>query len=50
LLHSIRIHVPRRYPTAAQLEGINASLEKCIAQTPAMAKDDFEAKVASFSH
>lgn len=50
LAHTIKIHIPRRYPTAAQLNAINASLEKCIAQTPAMAKEDFEAKVAAFSH
>lgn len=50
LAHSIRVHIPRRYPTAAQLEGINASLEKCIAKAPAMTKEDFEAKAAAFSH
>ena len=49
LAHIIKTNVPRRYPTVAQLEGVNASLEKCIS-SPAMAKNDFEAKVAAFSH
>lgn len=50
LAHYIRVYMPRRYLTAEQLARINTSLEKCISETPAMAKAEFEIEAARFSH
>ena len=48
--HFIRTYTPRRNLTAEQQARVNASLEKCISETPAMTKEEFELASARFSN
>lgn len=49
LAHFINVYMPKDYLSSKELARINANLEKCISETPAMTVADFEANAFGIS-